>query len=97
MFGEVVDFAVEDHAEAFDGVFDVDELAFEAGEGFGDEEGLREEALDAADDEFVLFAEFFHAEDGDDVLEFVVALQHLLDALGCLVVFLADDVGGEDA
>ena len=38
--GQVVEFAVENHVEALDGVFDVDELAGDAGELFGHEERL---------------------------------------------------------
>jgi hypothetical protein len=51
-----------------------------AGELLGDVERLAKEALDlagAADDQLVLFAQLVHAEDGDDVLQVAVALQHL--------------------
>ena len=71
-----------------------------AGERLGDEEGLREEALHLAgalDGELVLVGELVHAEDGDDVLELLVALEDLLDARRGLVVLLADDVGLERA
>src|SRR5205085_4458891 len=72
LFGEVVVLAVDDLLEAADGVGGLDELAFEAGKLLGDEEGLREEALNLArarDDQLVLFRKLVEAEDGDDVLE----------------------------
>ena len=56
------------------------ELAGRAGEHFGDEEGLRQEALDlagAGDGELVLFRKLVHAQNGDDVLQRLVALEDL--------------------
>ena len=53
-------------------------------ERLGDEERLREEALDlprALNDELVLVGELLHPKDGDDVLELLVALQDLLTAV----------------
>ena len=53
----------------------------------GDEERLREEALDLAgarDGELVVLGELVHAEDGDDVLEVLVALQDALHLAGDL-------------
>src|SRR3990172_4315222 len=97
---EVVPLAVEDLAEAADGVFDGDVAALAAGEDLGDEHRLREEALDAAgpgDGELVLFGELFRAEDGDDVLEVSVALEDGLHASGGVVVVLADEPRVEDA
>src|SRR5690606_40011664 len=38
-----------------------------------------------------------HPEDGDDVLQFLVALEDRLHALGAIVVYVAHDGGGEDA
>ena len=66
---------------------------------FGDEERLGEEALDLAralHRELVLVGELVDAEDRDDVLELLVALQDLLDAVGDAEVVLAEDVGLED-
>src|ERR1700710_2894079 len=80
--GEVVVLAVEDLAEAADGLGDRHVLAGAAGELFGDEERLREETLDLAgprDRLAVLVGELVDTEDGDDVLELLVALQDLLD------------------
>jgi len=73
--------AIDDFLEAAHGVFDLHILALEAGELLGDVEGLREEALDLAgarDRELLVFAEFVDAQDGDDVLQVLVALQNLL-------------------
>lgn len=56
LFWNVVVFAVNDFAEAAHGVFELDVLASETCELFGDKEGLREEALNFArtrDDELV--------------------------------------------
>ena len=50
----------------------------EAGEDLGHVEGLGQEALDlpgAGHGQLVLFRELVHAENGDDVLERLVALQ----------------------
>ena len=48
---------------------------------FSDVERLRQEALDltrAGHGEFVFFRQFVHAQNGDDVLQVLVALQGLL-------------------
>src|SRR5947209_6220412 len=100
LFGEVVVLAVNDLLEAAYGVGDFDELAFESGELRGDEEGLREEALNlsrARDYKLVLFRKLVESEDGDDVLQIFVALQDLLDGLRRVVVRLADDARVEQA
>ena len=63
-------------------------------------EGLAEEALDlagAAHGALVLFAQLINAEDGDDVLEILVALQDALHAQGDGVVTLADDLRIKDS
>jgi hypothetical protein len=73
--------------------------AGDAGELLGHEEGLAEEALHAAGaahGELVLLAQFIHAQDGDDVLQFLVALQDGLHALGAVVVLVAHHGGAED-
>src|ERR1039457_3074768 len=100
LFGQVVVLAFDNFAEALDGIGQGDVLALVAGELLGDVEGLGEELLDfagAGDDELVLVGELVDAENGDDVLEILVALQGALDHLGDLVVVLADDQGIEDA
>ena len=62
--------------------------------------GWRQELLDLAgarDDQLVLLGQLVHAEDRDDVLEVLVALQDLLDVARDAVVLLADDLGVERA
>ena len=81
------------------GLVDRDVDAWQAGEDLGHEERLGQEALDLpgpGHGQAVLFGQLVEAEDGDDVLELPVALQHLLDPAGALVVAVADDLGGED-
>src|ERR1043166_2662362 len=92
--GQVVVLAVHQALEALDGVGEVDELAGRAGEHFGDVQRLAQKALDLArarDGELVVFGELVHAEDRDDVLQRLVALQHLLHAPRHRVMLLADD------
>src|SRR5690554_4012258 len=91
-FGQVVVLAVHHGLERAYGVFHLDELARDVGEDFGDVERLAEEALNlarAGDDQLILFRQFVHAQDGDDVLQRLVTLQRLLDAAGGLGVLLA--------
>ena len=85
LLGEVVRVAVEDRLEAAYGVFAGNVLAFLARELLGDEHRLREELLHlarAVDERLVFLGEFVHAEDGDDVAQFLVALQGFLHAAG---------------
>src|SRR5829696_5942246 len=89
--GKVVVLALDQALEALDGVLEGDELAGGAGEDLGDEERLRQEALDLAGARhrhLVLFRELVHAEDGDDVLQRLVALERLLHLPGDRVVLL---------
>src|SRR3990170_5254228 len=67
-FRQMVVLTLDHRLERAHRVFDLDELARDAGEHFGDVERLAEEALDlagAADHQLILFAELVHAEDGD--------------------------------
>src|SRR5690606_1604129 len=99
-FRKVIVLAVDNCLERAHGVLDLDELARDVGEHLGDVERLAEEALDlprAGDDQLILFRQLVHAQDGDDVLQRLVALQRLLDAAGGLVVLLANDCGREHA
>src|SRR3954452_6445230 len=96
---QLVVLAVDDLLEGAHRVVDRDVRARRAGERLGDVERLRQEALDLAralHRHLVLVGELVDAEDRDDVLELLVALQDLLDARGDLVVLLADDVRLED-
>jgi len=91
--------AVDDLLEAADRLGDRDVLSRRAGECLGDEERLRQEALDAArpaDDQLVLVRQLVDTEDRDDVLQLLVALEDLLDAVGDREVLLAEDVRLED-
>ena len=92
--------ALDDLAEALDRVLELHVLARGAGELLGDEVRLREEPLDLAgarDDELVLVGQLVHAEDRDDVLQVLVALEHLLHRRRDRVVLVGDDPGLERA
>ena len=81
------------------GVCQLDVAAFHSGELLGNVERLREESLElprTGHDQLVLFGELLDTENGDDVLQFLVALQDALDRLGDLVVLLAHHVGVQD-
>ena len=59
-------------------------------------ERLGQETLNAAgavDRSFVLVRKLVHAQDGDDILEFLVPLQNLYHPLGGAVMLLAHDFG----
>src|SRR5829696_7469530 len=99
LLGKLVVLAFDNFLERADRVLQLDELALHAGELLGDEERLREETLQStrpAHDDLVLLGELVDAEDGDDVLQLLVALEDVLDLLGDLVVLVADDRGVED-
>ena len=93
----VVVLAFDNALEALDRVLDLDLHAGRAGEHGGDVEGLRQEAFDLAgpsDDLLILFRQFVHAKDRDNVLQRFIALENLLHLAGDVVVLLADDCGG---
>src|ERR1700676_1110780 len=97
---QLIVLALAKPAEALDGVGEVDELAGRSGEDFGDMERLRQETLDLArarHRDLVLFGQLVHAENGDDILQRLVTLQHLLNHARGLVMLLADDERGEHA
>src|SRR5262245_23684303 len=97
---QVVVLAVAQALEALDRIGEFDEHAGRSCEHFGDVERLRQEALDLArarHRQLVLFGKLVHAQDGDDVLQRLVALQDLLYAPRHLVVLVADDHRGEHA
>src|SRR5690606_14315111 len=76
-----------------DGVLQGNVLARGAGEHFGHEERLGQEALDLTSTGYQLlvgFRQLVHAEDRDDVLQLLVALQNVLHATRGLVVLLAN-------
>ena len=83
-----------------DGVLELYVAAGATGELLGDVERLREEALDlasAGDGDFVVLRELVDTEDGDDVLEVLVALQDLFHRAGDVVVLVTDDARVENA
>src|SRR5690606_16617476 len=90
---QVVVVALENAAEAGNGVFQRHVLARRTGEDFGHEERLGQEALNLTSARYqllVLFGQLVHTQDGDDVLQFLVALQHVLHAASHFVVLLAN-------
>ena len=94
--GHLVVLALEDLLEAADRLGDRHVHARGAGELLGDVERLRQEALDlarAVDRHLVLVGELVDPEDRDDVLQLLVALEHLLDLVGDAEVLLAEDLG----
>ncbi len=96
LLGQGVAFAVDDHLEAADGFLQRHILARRTGKHFGHVEGLRQETLDfagAGHSLLVFRREFVHAQNGDDVAQFLVALQNALHRAGGGVVLFADDVG----
>ena len=77
-FGQVVVFSRDDGLERPDRVLERHLHAGRAGEDFRHVEGLRQEALELprpGHRQLVLFGEFVHAEDRDDVLQRLVALE----------------------
>src|SRR3954452_19118131 len=77
LLGDVVELAVDQLLEALDGVRHGDVDALQAGERLAHEERLRQEPLDLpgpGHDHPVLLGELVEPEDGDDVLELLVAL-----------------------
>src|SRR5205085_4332753 len=97
--GHVVKLTVQYAAEALHRLRDRDVDPGEAGKDLGHDYRLRQEALDLArarHGELILIAELVDAEDGDDVLQVLVALQHALDTLRDVVVLLAHHARVED-
>ena len=47
----------------------------------------------AVDDQFVLFAQFIHTENGDDILKFTISLERRLDFTGNVVMAITDILG----
>src|SRR5215472_13596138 len=92
--------AFDDLLEAPHGVFDLYVLALEAGELCRHEHWLRKELLDAPrarDRPLVFVGKFFNSEDGDNVLQVLVALQNRLDRARHGVMLLSNDARIENA
>ena len=92
--------AVQDFPKTLYGLAQGHKTALDAGELRGDVEGLAEEALNLArpgDDQLIIFTQLVYAEDGDDILQVFVALQHALYLTRGVVMFLANDQRIQDA
>ena len=90
----MVIFAVNDCLEGLHSVFDLNKLAGDASEDFSNMERLRQEALDFArtgHGQFVVFRQFVHAQNGDDILKRLILLQRFLNAASGVIMFLADN------
>src|SRR5699024_11195760 len=89
----MVQVAVGDGLEAFDGVLDRNGGAFDTGELLGSVGVLGEELFHSpctTDGYTVFFRQLVNTQNCDDILQFFVLLQNLLDAGGNFVVFLAN-------
>src|SRR6185295_4011821 len=94
LLGQRVELTGENSLEAADRVLERHILARRTREYFRHMERLRQEALDLAcstDDQLVLFRQFVHAENRDDVLQFLVTLPHYLHAARSVVMLVAHD------
>src|SRR6185312_12331045 len=99
LLGKLVVFAFHDFLEAADGVRKLHILARPAGELLGYVKRLGKEVLDAAraaNSLLIVVAQFVDSENGDDVLQILIALQNLLHTLGCVVMLLAQNAGIEN-
>src|SRR5688572_6740539 len=94
-FGHAVVLALENLLEPANGVGDRDLTPLTAGEDLRRAERLAEEPLNlpcAVHRHLVVGRQLVHPEDGDDVLQILEALQHLLNAPCDVVVLVADDL-----
>src|SRR5258708_21094705 len=99
-FGQVVVLAVEDLAERAYGLAQGHIDTLEARKLLGGDKRLTEELFHparASDQHLVVFRELIDTQDGDDVLQVLVALQHPLHLARRVVMVLTDDVGVKDA
>lgn len=95
---KIITFTVDDGLETADGVLEVDQLTLDTSEDLGDSERLAQETLELTstlDGELVSFRKFVHTQNGNDILEGLVLLEHLLDTGSDGVVLLTDDTGVE--
>src|SRR2546428_1443623 len=99
LLGKVVVLAIEDLAEAADRLLQGHIFPWSVGEHFGHEERLRQKALDLAgpgQQQLVILRQFVHAKDGNDVLQLLVALQHLLHSTRDSIMLFTHDVRREE-
>src|SRR5215211_3112091 len=100
VFRNSIVLAVENLLEAAHGIGDRHLLAFTAREDLRDAERLAQEPLNLSrpiDGHLVVRRQLVDAENGDDVLQILEALQHLLDAARRLIMLVADDFRGQGA
>lgn len=96
--GEVVTLTSNDGLEGGDGVLQVNKGTLDTSEDLGDGEGLGQETLELTgtlDGELISLRQLIHTENGNDILEGLVLLEHLLDTGGGVVVLVTDDTGVE--
>src|SRR5215210_4150929 len=96
---DAVVLAFDDLLEAANRLGDWHVLTVDPGELLRDEERLRQEPLNLARARYrepVVFRQLVDAENGDDVLQILVALQNLLHGPGDVVVLVAEDPGIEN-
>ena len=93
-FWLVVVFTSQNVGSVANGIFQLDVHARVASKFLSHVEWLRQETLDAAspsNDLLLVVRQFFHTEDGDDILQFFVLLQHSLHLARHAVMFLTND------
>src|ERR1035438_1052619 len=96
---ERVEVALDQVFERFNGFLNWDVDPFDTGEDLRHEHRLGEEALDLARSrhrDAVFFGKFIEAQDRDDVLQFLFALQDLLGLTSDGVVTVAHDLRRQD-
>src|SRR5688500_18457256 len=100
LLGNVINFSVAHHPERLNGLVEWHSRPWDVGELLGHVGVLAEELLDttgAVDHDLVFFGKLVDAQDGDDVLQLLIALQNLLDTHCDVVVLLADVERVEDS
>src|SRR6266481_6392023 len=100
LFRNVVVLPFHDFLEAADRVFDLHVFSFEAGKLRRDEHRLRKEFFDLAcprHGALVFIGKFFDAQDGDDVLQVLVALKNRFYPARDGIVLRTDDARIENA
>ena len=90
----VIVVAGNDAVEAANGFRQWYVFARRVGEDFSNRERLRKEFLDLArtiNDLFVVLRQLIHAQDSDDVLQFLITLQYRLYATRAVIMLLTND------
>ena len=98
-FRNIIHFAVQDHLEALDSFLDRNVLTRDACEVFSYVERLRQELLDLSCtvyDLLILFLEFLHTEDRDDILQFSVTLERFLNSSCYFIVLFTYNFSFQD-